>query len=74
MSTREIVDQVVDLVPEAIFIGHSGSTSGHPIVADITRAIHAALPDIWIIYGGVFPTYHWREILIEEPPDQHHRR
>ena len=67
MSTQEIVEQVVAFAPEAILIGHSGSTSGHPVVAEVTRAIRAALPNIWIIYGGVFPTYHWREILIEEP-------
>ena len=24
-------------------------------------------PQAWIIYGGVFPTYHWREILAQEP-------
>jgi anaerobic magnesium-protoporphyrin IX monomethyl ester cyclase len=25
------------------------------------------LPDVWIVYGGVFPTYHWREVLAEQP-------
>ena len=25
------------------------------------------MPDVLIVYGGVFPTYHWREILREEP-------
>ncbi|GCC49239.1 hypothetical protein chiPu_0033602, partial [Chiloscyllium punctatum] len=25
-----------------------------------------ALPNVRIVYGGVFPTYHWREILREE--------
>ncbi|MCP4539667.1 MAG: magnesium-protoporphyrin IX monomethyl ester anaerobic oxidative cyclase [Chloroflexi bacterium] len=67
MSTKEIVEQAVVLGPKAILLGHSGSTSGHPIVAELARAIRAALPQIWIVYGGVFPTYHWREILDEEP-------
>jgi len=67
MSTRQIVEQVVALAPQAILVGHSGSTSGHPIVAEITRAIRAVLGKTWIVYGGVFPTYHWREILTEEP-------
>src|SRR5512138_1771596 len=66
MSTKKIVEQVVTYAPEAILIGHSGSTSGHPIVAEISRAIRAILP-ARIIYGGVFPTFHWREILTEEP-------
>jgi anaerobic magnesium-protoporphyrin IX monomethyl ester cyclase len=67
MSTREIVKQAVAFAPQAILVGHSGSTSGHPIVREVTRAIRAALPKTRIIYGGVFPTYHWREILAEEP-------
>lgn len=67
MSTRKIVEYAVALAPDAVLIGHSGSTSGHPIVADITRAVRAALPHVWTIYGGVFPTYHWRQILEEEP-------
>jgi hypothetical protein len=25
--------------------------------------VGAPLPTVWIVYGGVFPTYHWREIL-----------
>ncbi len=48
-------------------MGHSGSTSAHPVVADLTRALRAALPQVWIIYGGVFPTYHWHEVLETEP-------
>jgi anaerobic magnesium-protoporphyrin IX monomethyl ester cyclase len=67
MSTKRIVEQAAALAPEAILLGHSGSTSGHPIVVEITRALRTALPKIWIVYGGVFPTYHWWEILAEEP-------
>ena len=29
----------------------------------IARALRAALPGTWIIYGGVFPTFHWPEIM-----------
>ena len=67
LSARQIVEQAVALAPQAILVGHSGSTSGHPIVAEITRALRAALTKTWIVYGGVFPTYHWREVLAEEP-------
>src|SRR3954471_4637961 len=35
--------------PEIIMLGHSGSTSIHPIVADLTRRIRAELPDVIII-------------------------
>src|SRR5512143_2505498 len=67
MPTKDIVQQTVAFAPQAVLIGHSGSTSGHPRVAEITRAIRTALPQTWLVYGGVFPTYHWREILAEEP-------
>jgi anaerobic magnesium-protoporphyrin IX monomethyl ester cyclase len=67
LSVHQIVDQVKSYKPQAILIGHSGSTSGHPIVAETTRAIRRMLSKTWIIYGGVFPTYHWREILMDEP-------
>jgi len=67
MSIKDILKQVEANAPEAILIGHSGSTSAHPTIIDITRAIHRALPPVQIIYGGVFPTYHWKEILAENP-------
>jgi len=56
LSTREIVARAVALAPDAILFGHSGSTSAHPIIAEVSRAIRAALPRAWIVYGGVFPT------------------
>src|SRR5215470_3446590 len=63
MPLDDIVPRAVASRPDAILLGHSGSTSGHPIAARLTRMLRAALPRTVIIYGGVFPTYHWREIL-----------
>lgn len=67
MPLHEIVHAARQYAPDAILLGHSGSTSGHPGVARITLTLRAALPNAKIIYGGVFPTYHWREILADEP-------
>src|SRR5262245_12391848 len=67
MPLAEIVQRAASKSPHMILIGHSGSTSGHPIVAELTRLLKATLPHVLIIYGGVFPTYHWREILEAEP-------
>jgi anaerobic magnesium-protoporphyrin IX monomethyl ester cyclase len=67
MSTQAIVRDAVAFAPEALLLGHSGSTSGHPVVADLTRALRAALPGAVIVYGGVFPTYHWHDVLMQEP-------
>ncbi|NEX92146.1 magnesium-protoporphyrin IX monomethyl ester anaerobic oxidative cyclase [Caulobacter sp. 17J65-9] len=67
MSHAQIVAQAVAFAPDAVLFGHSGSSSGHPVVAAVSRAVRRALPDAKILYGGVHPTYHWREILREEP-------
>ena len=66
LPVPQIVSSVVASRPDAILIGHSGSTSGHPSATVVARALRAVLPDTWIIYGGVFPTYHWRNILEQE--------
>ena len=67
MPLGKIVDEATAIRPDAVLLGHSGSTSGHPVVAELTRRLRKALPDVWIVYGGVFPTYHWREVLAQEP-------
>ena len=67
MSTVSIVDHVVAWRPDAVLVGHSGSTSGHPIVCRLTRAIRAALPACTIVYGGVYPTHSWKAVLEQEP-------
>lgn len=67
VPVAEIVKRTVTFAPDAVLLGHSGSTSGHPVVAEITRAIREVLSQVWIIYGGVFPTFHWRDVLADEP-------
>ncbi len=67
MSIQGLVGKATRLSPDAVLFGHSGSTSGHPIIAQAARRIAKAMPGVRIVYGGVFPTYHWREILKEEP-------
>src|SRR6185369_11115076 len=56
MPLEELVRQTVAHAPDAVLIGHSGSTSGHPIAAAIFRAVRAVLPGVKTVYGGVFPT------------------
>lgn len=67
MDLDEICRRAVAHAPEAILFGHSGSTSIHPTVAALSRVLARMLPEAVLIYGGVFPTYHWREVLTEEP-------
>jgi anaerobic magnesium-protoporphyrin IX monomethyl ester cyclase len=42
--------------PEAVLVGHSGSTSAHLMVLRLAALIRAALPVTRIIYGGVYPS------------------
>src|SRR5687768_2080913 len=67
LSHGEVVRRVVAHRPDTVLVGHSGSTSAHPIVTELTRRVRAELPAVRIVYGGVFPTYHFREVLEREP-------
>lgn len=67
MPMEHIVSEARRFNPDAVLLGHSGSTSGHPMAARIARAVRMALPHAWIVYGGVFPTYHWATIMEQEP-------
>lgn len=67
MALPDIAEAARGRTPAAILIGHNGSTSAHPVVAELVVLLRAACPRAWIVYGGVFPTYHWREVLEECP-------
>lgn len=67
LSAEEIIAALVALKPDVILIGHSGSTSAHPVVAALLPRIRRSLPQALIVYGGVYPSYHWREILNDCP-------
>jgi anaerobic magnesium-protoporphyrin IX monomethyl ester cyclase len=65
LSLPEIVDEVQRRRPDVLMMGHSGSSTAHPTVVQLSRLIKVALPKLIIVYGGVHPTYHWDEILAE---------
>lgn len=67
MTIPQILAEIGRDLPHALLIGHSGSTSAHPVVLEISAAVRAKWPDITIVYGGVHPTYHWQSILREAP-------
>ncbi|WP_298812587.1 magnesium-protoporphyrin IX monomethyl ester anaerobic oxidative cyclase [uncultured Sphingomonas sp.] len=66
MPLGTLVAEIVRQAPDAVLFGHSGSSSGHPIIAEVSAAVAHALPMARIVYGGVHPTYFWREILRDE--------
>lgn len=67
MPEVAIVEEAASRSPDIVMFGHSGSSSGHPIIARVAKAIRARLPGCTIVYGGVHPTYFWRDILEQEP-------
>ena len=66
MPIAAIIDEVVRRAPDLLLTGHSGSTSAHPTVATIATLLKARLPALRIVYGGVFPTYHWHDVLAKD--------
>lgn len=67
MRLDDLVSEAVRRAPDLILFGHSGSSSGHPVIAETAQRMKAVLSDVRIVYGGVHPTYFWREILAAEP-------
>lgn len=64
----EVVSRLVALTqPDILMMGHSGSTSAQPIINELSRRLKYLQPGITIIIGGVYPTYHWEEILWMNP-------
>lgn len=62
-----LIQDAITFRPDIVLLGHSGSTSGHPRIAAFARGLRVRAPDVRIVVGGVFPTYHWREVLDGEP-------
>lgn len=63
INYSKIIESASNYDPDIICMGHSGSTSAQPIINEITKLLKEKLPQTIIIIGGVFPTYHWKEIL-----------
>ncbi|WP_430401598.1 magnesium-protoporphyrin IX monomethyl ester anaerobic oxidative cyclase [Fluviicola sp.] len=64
---EKVAALILEKNPDAILLGHSGSTSAQPIINEITKIVSQRNEKIKIIIGGVFPTYHWKEILEDNP-------
>ncbi|HLO30260.1 MAG TPA: magnesium-protoporphyrin IX monomethyl ester anaerobic oxidative cyclase [Anaerolineales bacterium] len=67
MAIGEIAAETSKYQPALVLLGHSGSTSAQPVISTLTKQIRQQNPSIKIVIGGVFPTYHWHEILETEP-------
>lgn len=63
LSFDEIITQVQQDNPQIVMFGHSGSSTAHPIVLEVSTLLKKVLPQLTIIYGGVHPSYFWQETL-----------
>src|ERR1700745_1965924 len=45
LPDAQIVRRVCALAPDVVMVGHSGSTSAHPVVSRVTRLLRVELPD-----------------------------
>lgn len=62
-SIEKTAQLILERNCDLVLLGHSGSTSAQPIINDITKLVKEKNPLCICIIGGVFPTYHWNEIL-----------
>ena len=58
---RELLKQP----PDCIMIGHTGSTAAHPVAVETARVLKQYLPSTTIVYGGVYPSYAAKSILMD---------
>ncbi|MBI4604834.1 MAG: radical SAM protein [Planctomycetes bacterium] len=64
---ERLAREVARDAPHAVLLGHTGSTAAHPAAMRAARALKARMPGVTVVYGGVYPTYHAPQVLLEEP-------
>ena len=64
-SFQRLIQEVSDFKADYILLGHSGSTAAHKTAIRTIKAIHEKLPQIRVVYGGVYPSYADRVVMAE---------
>jgi anaerobic magnesium-protoporphyrin IX monomethyl ester cyclase len=64
-SMKKLIQELLDFKVDTILLGHSGSTAAHKTAIKTIRAIHQALPHIRVVYGGIYPSYADRAVMVE---------
>ncbi len=67
LSCETVAQEVERQRPELVMSGHAGSTPAHPVTMKMFRSIKRRCPNVMTAYGGVYPSYHPRQILAAEP-------
>ncbi|MBC7878064.1 MAG: radical SAM protein [Anaerolineales bacterium] len=66
-SYEKLMQEIAGFQADYVLLGHSGSTASHPVVVQTVQVIQKAFPNICIIYGGVYPSYAFEEIMNQTP-------
>jgi len=66
-SFEKLMQEIAFFQADYILLGHSGSTASHPVAVKTVKAIRKSFPNICIIYGGVYPSYAFEEIMQQTP-------
>ncbi len=64
-SFEKLIKDISSFEADYILLGHAGSTAAHKTALETIRAVHRQLPQIRVIYGGVYPTYADRVVMAE---------
>jgi anaerobic magnesium-protoporphyrin IX monomethyl ester cyclase len=64
-SYQRLIQEISSFKADYILFGHSGSTAAHKTAIKTIRAIHAKLPHLRVVYGGVYPSYADRVVMAE---------
>jgi anaerobic magnesium-protoporphyrin IX monomethyl ester cyclase len=64
-SYERLIQEVSDFKADYILLGHSGSTAAHKTAIKTIKVIHEKLPQIRVVYGGVYPSYADRAVMAE---------
>lgn len=62
-NSPRLVEEIARFRPDAVLLGHTGSTAAHPACIAAAQALKDALPHVRIAYGGVYPTYAAEAVL-----------
>lgn len=54
---RQLIAAVTQFKPDWVLLGHTGSTAAHSTCLATAQVLRAALPQVRIAYGGVYPSY-----------------
>ena len=60
-----LIKEIADFHADYILLGHSGSTAAHKTAIKTIKAIHRELPNLRVVYGGVYPSYAHQAVMAE---------